>query len=129
MYKHEKTQFEKKQETQRVFDYCLYMMLTSYFKASRCRSRQMEKKLFLDYKEYNLNKVYAMEEAAIKFVEEQVMPIFPKEALNQSVEVRMIPDKEQAVTKLVLRTADGWYQVGGIYQGKNTKLQVSVLDR
>lgn len=126
MYKHEKTALEKKQETQRVFDYCLYMMLTSYFDSSKCRSRQLEKKLFLGYKEYNVNKVYTMEELAIRFVEEQVLPLLPVGALERSVEVWLLPDKEPEVTKLLLRTAKGSYEVEGVYEGKNTKLQVAV---
>ena len=126
MYKHEKTALEKKQETQRVFDYCLYMMLTSYFDSSRCRSRQLEKKLFLGYKEYNVNKVYTMEEQTIRLVEAQVLPLLPKMALDRSVEVFMVPEKEPQVTKLLLRTAAGSYEVEGIYEGKNTKLQVAV---
>lgn len=127
MYKHEKTALEKKQETQRVFDYCLYMMLTSYFDSSKCRSKQLEKRLFLGYKEYNVNKVYTMEELAIRFVEEQVLPLLPVDILRRSVEVWLIPDKEPQVTKLLLRTARGSYEVEGVYEGKNTKLQVAVL--
>lgn len=127
MYKHEKTALEKKQDTQRVFDYCLYMMLTSYFDSSKCRSKQLEKRLFLGYKEYNVNKVYTMEELAIRFVEEQVLPLLPVDILRRSVEVWLIPDKEPQVTKLLLRTARGSYEVEGVYEGKNTKLQVAVL--
>ena len=38
MIRVEKTEAEKQQEMQRVYEYCLYMMLGSYFKSVTCKA-------------------------------------------------------------------------------------------
>ena len=128
MYKREKTQLERKLETQRVFDYCLFMMLTSYFKSAVCRNKLMEKKMFLCYKEYNMNRVYQLEELAIRVVEEQVLQYFSAEELEEAVEVWLVPDGSSGCIDTLIRTSQGIVEIGGEYLGRETCIDVFSLE-
>ena len=55
MFKFEKTQQEKMMDKQKAFDYCVYMMLSSYYKKTVCLSDVMETNLFLRYRELRDN--------------------------------------------------------------------------
>lgn len=53
MFKFEKTTEEKRIEKQKAFDYCVYMMFSSYYKKAKCLTPILEEKLFLYYKDLN----------------------------------------------------------------------------
>ena len=57
MFKNEKTK-------QKAFDYCVYMMFSSYYKKTKCISEVLETNLYLHYKDMNDNQAVELEKEA-----------------------------------------------------------------
>lgn len=129
MIRVEKTEVEKQQEMQRVYEYCLYMMLSSYFKAATCKSYHIEKQLFLYYKEYSTKKVYGLEEQVIRLLERQVLPLLPKEYRNETVEIRLIRNQKTNLTVIAISAEEGMFYVCGKYEGKDSELKTAWVSK
>lgn len=123
MLKVEKTNAEKAKEMQRVFEYCVYMMVGSYFKSARCKSYHLETQLLLYYKEYGVRKAYGLEERVLRLIERQVLPVIPKEYLDSDAEVKLIRNEEQDVTVMVVTVQDEQLLVYGKYNGKESEIR------
>ena len=123
MLKVEKTNAEKAREMQRVFEYCMYMMVSSYFKSVRCKSYHLETQLLLYYKEYGMKRAYGLEDRVLRLIERQVLPVIPKEYLDCDAEVKLIRNEEQDVTVMVLMVRDAKLLVYGKYNGKESEMR------
>ena len=91
MFKIEKTKQERKNEKQKAFDYCVYMMLSSYYKKARCLSEVLETSLFLHYKELNDNQAVELEKEAIKLIEKLILPNIPEDIEQKEATVTILP--------------------------------------
>lgn len=88
-----------KSNKQMALEYVVYMIMTSYFKKSECDNSLFENKLFLNYKEQKEKEQIRMEDVAIKYMEEQVLPKLPKDAGDQSVFVLFRRYTEEVLDK------------------------------
>ncbi len=125
MLRVEKTDAEKAKEMQRVFEYCMYMMLGSYFKSTHCKSNHLETQLLLYYKEYGLKKVYGLEERVLRLIEREVLPVVPKEYLSCDAKIKLIRNEKHDVTVVVLTVQDAQLLVCGKYNGKESKVKAA----
>lgn len=60
--------------TQFQIEYGMYMMLASYFAKCTCRTRLLEERLNLFYKDLRENKQYEVEEACERAIEKKILP-------------------------------------------------------
>ena len=58
-----------KPDTLKADAYIIYMMLGDYFKSCTCDNTRLEKKLYLNYKDFSFNKQFSREEKIISKVE------------------------------------------------------------
>ena len=100
------TTLQKKRNRQKAFDYCMYMMLTSYFKQSVCKSRYIEKQLFLYYQEEKSYNQIAMEEQCVKLIEEEILPKIPHKYQNARVDTHLQQCKDAVHTRLLVHTGN-----------------------
>ena len=91
MLKIEKTKQERKNEKQKAFDYCVYMMLSSYYKKARCLSDVLETNLYLHYKELNDNQAVELEKEAINLIEKLILPNIPENIEGKYATVTILP--------------------------------------
>lgn len=107
-----------KPDTLKADTYIIYMMMGSYFNSCECDNSRMEKKLFLNYKDFSFNKQYTREErilgkiaalgdeyldsladmdvlACIKFVDDCGIVIF---YMNDKIVLKANVDKKGVIT-------------------------------
>lgn len=91
MRKYEKTPIEKRISKQKAFDYCIYMMLTGFFRKTVCINPVMEKNLFLYYKDLNDNTAVSMEKEALRILEKEIMPNFSEDLSEEDAKIYILP--------------------------------------
>ena len=91
MFKYEKTKQEKIIDKQKGFDYCIYVMLSSYYKKAICLSNILETNLLLRYREINKNVVEDVESEAINVIEKFVLPHIPEAIEHKVAKVSILP--------------------------------------
>lgn len=80
---------DKRIKNQKAMDYIVYMMVGSYFSSTKCDSFMLEKRLFLYYKDTNVNTQYRLENNCIWYVEKFLKKQLPEHIWNQNVRVVM----------------------------------------
>ena len=113
-------------EKQHAFDYCMYMMLASYFKKSVCVSRIQEEKLFLYYKELKPQEQIDMEQQCIRLIEKDLMKGIPKKAWNFRIEVHLRGNEKYPQTEMQIRFKNHILQLFTEYQKRNPELRYSM---
>lgn len=73
----------------KAFDYCLYMLLASYFDKAVCKNKILENKLYLYYKELSADKQVDMEKRCIKALGKSALAKMPKNYFRQKVEISL----------------------------------------
>lgn len=121
------TTLQKKINKQRAFDYCMYMMLTSYFQKSICKSKYMEKKLYLYYQEQKQNDQIAMEEECIRLIEQQILPKVPQKYRMREVDTHIRRRGNHPGMELLIHTGDYILQVAVDYNKNSPELYVKQL--
>ena len=91
MFKFEKTTQERIIDKQKAFDYCVYMMLSSYYKKAECLSDIMETNLLLRYRELKDSVAEEMEREAINVIERFVLPNIPEAIEYKEAKVMILP--------------------------------------
>lgn len=91
MYRYEKTLAEKMIEKQKAFDYCVYMMLTGFYRKTECMSPFLETKLFLYYRELNDNTAVSMEKNALRILEKEILSVIPTDVSQEDAEIHILP--------------------------------------
>lgn len=91
MFRFEKKTQERMMDKQKAFDYCVYMMLSSYYKKAICLSDILETKLFLHYKELNDKMAESMECEAINVIEKSILPNIPEDIEQKVAKVIILP--------------------------------------
>ena len=74
---------------QTAFEYALYMIAGSYFDKATCKSKLIERNMFLQYKEQKIDKQYQMEDMCIRFMNKLVHKL-PRNYLKQNMEVHLV---------------------------------------
>ncbi len=90
----------KNKETQMAFDYCVYMMLGSYFTKTTCSTPMLEKKLYLHYLQQKKEQQYHMEDQVIRYVEQHLLRVLPQEIWREQVEVRLNRNPQSGWTEI-----------------------------
>ncbi len=90
---------EKQASRQKSFDYCMYMIFSSYFEKVTLKTPYQEKKLLLYYKELKQQDQYQMEDQCIQYIE-KVKEKIPAEVWKQPMEVRLVGYNNQDYTEL-----------------------------
>ena len=91
MYRYEKTSTEKATDKQKAFDYCVYMMLTGYYRTAICLNPVMETKLFLYYKDLSDNTAVSMEKEADRVIEKEILTKIPQDISQEDAEICILP--------------------------------------
>ena len=121
------TVLDKKISKQRALDYCMYMMLTSYFAKSVCRNKMLEKKLYLHYREQKNDDQIKMEEQCIRLIEQEILPKIPRRYLERGVDVHFRQRKGAPGAEILLHTGDYILRVMVDYNKKNPQLFMQQL--
>lgn len=96
---------------QRALDYCMYMMLSSYFNGSICKSTFLEKRLYLYYKEQKPDKQVEMEKQCIQLIEQELLPRIPGACTESRVQIKLTQQGEREPVLLTLWGKGYWLQV------------------
>ena len=76
-------------------EYAMYMMLGSYFKKATCKSKIIEKRLFLYYQDLGCSKQEDLEEEVIKFIDETLLFALDIPGIEErKVSIRFIPTEK-----------------------------------
>lgn len=121
------TSLQKKLSKQRAFDYCMYMMLTSYFRKSVCRSKYLEKKLYLYYQEQKQNDQIAMEEQCIRLIEKEILPKVPQKYQMCEVDTHIRRSNGCHGAELLVHTGDYILRVVTNYNRKRPEIFMTQL--
>lgn len=81
---------KNKESKQKTFDYCMYMMLSSYFARATCTTRIHESQLYLYYQEEKAEEQIRMEQQCIRLAESEILPKIPAGMLRKSVRIHLI---------------------------------------
>ena len=109
---------------QKAFEYAVYMIASSYFKTCKCKSKILEKNLFLQYQEQKINSQYEMEEICICFMEELSQKL-PKDFFEQDMEVHFIR-REKTPLEILFKNEKYIMSFSGRYAAKNSLIDYSV---
>lgn len=90
---------EKQMSRQKSFEYCMYMIFSSYFEKVVLKTPYQEKRLLLHYKETKQQEQFSMEEQCIKYME-KVKESLPPEVWEQPMEVRLVGQNNGEYTEL-----------------------------
>ncbi|MCR5255597.1 MAG: hypothetical protein K6D96_06655 [Acetatifactor sp.] len=104
MLKVEKTNKEKNLAKLRTYEFCLYMMLESYFRKSFCRSKFLEANLLLYYRELPNDRAYKYEEEMLYQIEKIIMPNVIAKYLDDNAEVFLHRKDSFSPTVIVTKT-------------------------
>ena len=112
---------------QTAFDYALYMIASSYFEKTKCRSMFTERNMLLQYKEQKLDKQYQFEEICIHFMD-KLQRIIPKEVFSQEMSIRL---RRQVGKPTIIYFISDKYIVRfyGKYVGRRTKVEYQVWSK
>ena len=81
---------QTKQNKQKAFDYCMYMMLSSYFAKATCTTRIHESQLYLYYQEEKTDDQVKMEQQCIRLAEEDILSRIPGWMLREEVKICLV---------------------------------------
>ncbi len=84
---------------QKAFDYCMYMIFSSYFKETTLKSPIQEKNLLLHYKDLRPQDQFAMEDQCIRYMD-KVQEKIPSKVWEQPMEVHLLGRSEQPNTEI-----------------------------
>lgn len=96
---------------QRALDYCMYMMLASYFNGSICKSSFLEKRLYLYYKEQKPDNQVEMEKQCIQLIEQEILPQIPQACVDSTVRIKLTQKGDREPVLLTLYGKGYWMQV------------------
>lgn len=113
--------------SQVAFDYALYMMATSAFAKTTCKSTILEKNMLLQYKEQKLNTQYQLEELCFALLKKEVRK-FPKSLRRQEMTVHL-RKKVGYPTEVLFVSPRYIVSFYGTYAGKRTKLVCRVWEK
>lgn len=121
------TTLQKKINKQRAFDYCMYMMLTSYFGKCECKSKYLEKKLYLYYQEQKQDEQIAMEQQCINLIEKEILPKVPLKYQVRRVDAHIRQRRDFPHAELLLHTGEYVLCVAATYDKKRPELFMTQL--
>lgn len=106
---------------QAAFDYALYMIASSYFDKTVCKSKLIERNMVVQYKEQKTDIQYKMEDICIKFMDslEQKLPVG---FFRQEMTVRLRREKAGAPTEIIFENGRFTLSFYGICVGKKYKV-------
>lgn len=114
---------------QKAFDYCMYMMLTSYWKRVEMEHHIQEKKLFITYQELKEEEQIQMEKQALHLIETDILSQIPEEMLQMPIEVRLtqLPNSDQ--TQITLESYVYKVSVLSLYQKQKKPISFTRVAR
>ncbi len=92
---------EKQITKQKALDYCMYMILASYFENIVLKSPIQEKNLLLHYKDLKPQEQIDLEEQCIRYLQ-KVEKKIPAVIWEQPMEIHLVGRPDKASTKLKL---------------------------
>ena len=112
-------------DSQRAFEYALYMIASSYFNKTVCKSTLLESNMYIKYKEQKLKIQFHMEEMCIKYMEKLIRKA-PKDFFNQDMEVYFRKRKSDSLIEILFVNNDFIMTFLGLYEGDNSVIQYRV---
>ena len=98
----------------KALDYCLYMLLASYFDKAVCKNKTLENKLYLYYTELSADKQVDMEKRCLKALKKSALAKMPNNYFHQKVEISLVT-KAGGETEILLD--DGFTVIGVMSTG------------
>lgn len=115
--------------SQIAFEYAIYMMVGSYFKSARCKSRLLEQSMKLQYLEQKERVQLQMEDTVISFVEKKMVPLLPQDLWGEDVKVIFEPSEDKELNHVLFVGKKSVLEVHCIYQGTRSKIQYSFWNK
>lgn len=113
---------EKQITKQKALDYCMYMILSSYFEKTVLKSPIQEKNLLLHYKDLKSQDQIDLEDKCIKYLQ-KVEKKIPEEVWEQTMEVHLIGRAGKASTNLRFVSEPYIIEVRTQYQKGNPQIR------
>ena len=104
--------------SQVAFEYCMYMMLGSYFGSTKCLAPLQEKKLKLQYHLQKAESQYQMENICLKLIEEDLLSQLPMNRDELDMKVQLIGHPITGHTEIRLQHPNYILRVMCEYKGK-----------
>ena len=89
----------KQMSKQKAFEYCMYMILSSYFSTIILKSPLQEKNLLLHYKDLKPQEQFALEEQCIRYFD-KIQNKIPAGVWEEPMEVHLLGKKDRTNTEL-----------------------------
>lgn len=104
--------------SQPAFEYCMYMMLSSYFRSTKCLAPLQEKKLKFQYQSQKAENQYQMEDICIRLIEKNILPKVPMNLWINDMEVQLIGKSDSGRTEIRMQCPQYILRVMCDYRGK-----------
>lgn len=112
-----------------AFEYAIYMMVSSYFKTSRCTSKILEQSMRLQYVEQKERTQLQMEDTILSFIEKKMVPLLPESIWDEDVKVIFQPSDDKELNHILFVGKDKVLEVHCLYKGSRSKIQYSFWNK
>lgn len=110
---------------QTAFEYALYMIAASYFDKAVCKSKFIERKMLVQYKEQKLSSQYRMEDICIDFMEGFVKSV-SSDFFHQDMDVYLAKKSINAPFEIVFKNNRYCISFIAKYSGNKSKIDVKL---
>ena len=104
--------------SQPAFEYCMYMMLGSYFRSTKCLAPLQEKKLRFQYQSQKVENQYQMEDICLRLIKKNLLPKLPMNIGMKDMEVQLIGHPITGRTEIRMQCPQYILRVMCDYRGK-----------
>lgn len=105
-----KTFVNKQIKNVKAMEYIIYMMVGSYFKSAECKTKSLERQLFLYYKELGYKEQTTKEDNCIRFIEHDLLKKLPRRYLKENVKVAFKTDEVSGLNNIIF-SGTNWKMV------------------
>lgn len=112
-------------DTQMAFEYVLYMIASSYFEKTICKTERIERNLLVQYRELKEKTQYEMENRCIAFMDKMEQK-FPENFFHQNMSVYFKKNKENHRKDIIFKNDRYILSFRCNYAAKSKKISYSI---
>lgn len=113
---------------QRTLEYALYVIASSYFNKTSCKTKLTESSMLIQYKEQKLDKQYQMEELCEEYMEELANK-FPHRIFEQNMTVHLRRKASNLPTEILFRSEQFIIIFSCLYAGKKSEISYKIWEK
>ena len=113
---------------QRTFEYALYVIASSYFNKTSCKTKLTESSMLIQYKEQKLDKQYKMEEFCEAYMEELAYKL-PHIIFEQNMTVHLRRKSSNLPTEILFKSEQFIIIFSCLYAGKKSEISYKIWEK